>query len=115
MIDAQVPTLAHDAGFVKRFAKHLRHGASPAAALAFHDSLYAIDVRALLGSVQAPTLVLAIPGSGDLVKGTGDVVRERYLAERIPGSTYVELPAAISPSNSPTQRCSLTRWSALFG
>jgi hypothetical protein len=42
--------------------------------------------------VQAPTLVLAIPGSGDLVKGTGDVVRERYLAERIPGSRYVELP-----------------------
>ena len=92
VIDAQVPSLAHDAGFVERFAKYLRHGASPAAALAFHDSLYAIDVRALLGSVQAPTLVLAIPGSGDLVEGTGDVVRERYLAERIPASTYVELP-----------------------
>jgi len=91
-VEAQVPSLAHDDGFVTRFAKYLRHGASPSAALAFHDALYAIDVRALLGSVQAPTLVLAIPGSGDLVKGTGDVIRERYLAERIPGSTYVELP-----------------------
>ena len=91
-IDAQVPSLAHDAGFVERFARYLRHAASPASALAFHDSLYAIDVRALLGSVQAPTLVLAIPGSGDLVEGTGDVVRERFLAERIPGARYVELP-----------------------
>lgn len=91
-VDAQIPSLAQDGGFVERFAKYLRHAASPSAALAFHDSLYAIDVRTLLGSVQAPTLVLAIPGSGDLVKGTGDVIRERYLAERIPGSTYVELP-----------------------
>ena len=91
-VDAQIPSRARDAGFVERFARYLRHGASPSAALAFHDALYAIDVRALLGSVQAPTLVLAIPGSGDLVKGTGDAIRERYLAERIPGSTYVELP-----------------------
>jgi class 3 adenylate cyclase len=92
MIDAQIPSLAEDTGFVERFARYLRHGASPSSALAFLDSLYAIDVRALLGSVQAPTLVLAIPGSGDLVKGSGDVVRERYLAERIPGARYVELP-----------------------
>ena len=93
-VDANAPSFAHDAAFVERMARFLRHGASPSAALAFHESLHAIDVRVLLGSVQAPTLVLAIPGSGDLVEGTGDVIRERYLADRIPGSTYVELPGA---------------------
>ena len=41
----------------------MRHGASPAAALEFMDMWYAIDVRSVLGSVQAPTLVLAIPGA----------------------------------------------------
>ena len=61
-IDAQIPSLAHDTKFVEWFAKALRHGASPAAAVAFEDVLYAIDVRAILGSVQAPTLVLAVPG-----------------------------------------------------
>ncbi len=91
-IDAQMPSLAHDTKFVEWFAKALRHGASPAAAVAFEDMLYAIDVRAILGSVQAPTLVLAVPGMGDLYEGTGDVIRERYLADRIPGSKYIELP-----------------------
>ena len=91
-IDAQIPSLSHDSKYVEWFAKSLRHGASPAAALAFEDMLYAIDVRAILGSVQAPTLVLAVPGMGDLTKGTGDVIRERYLADRIPGSKYIELP-----------------------
>ena len=91
-IDAQVPSLSHDSKYVEWFAKALRHGASPAAAVAFEDVLYAIDVRAILGSVQAPTLVLAVPGMGDLTRGTGDVIRERYLADGIPGSKYVALP-----------------------
>ena len=91
-IDAQVPSLSHDSKYVEWFAKALRHGASPAAAVAFEDVLYAIDVRAILGSVQAPTLVLAVPGMGDLTRGTGDVIRERYLADGIPGWKYVALP-----------------------
>jgi class 3 adenylate cyclase len=60
--------------------------------VAFEEARYAIDVRAILGNVQAPTLVLAVPGAGDLFRGTGDVTRERYLADRIPGATYVDLP-----------------------
>jgi class 3 adenylate cyclase len=91
-VDAQIPSLALDTKYVEWFAKALRHGASPAAAVAFEDMLYAIDVRAILGNVQAPTLVLAVPGMGDLSKGTGDVIRERYLADRIAGSKYIELP-----------------------
>ena len=51
----------------------------------------AIDVRSALGSVQAPTLVIAAQ-VGRSGQGTGDVARERYLVERIPGAKYVELP-----------------------
>ncbi len=91
-VDRQAPSLSQDAEYVEWFAKALRHGASPAAVLEFSDMWYAIDVRSVLGSVQAPTLVIATPGAGDMVPGTGDVVRERYLAEHIPGAKYVELP-----------------------
>ena len=91
-VDEQAPSLAHDRGFVDWLSRVMRHGASPAAARAFAEALHAIDVRALLGNVQAPTLVIAVPGSGDLVHGTGDVVRERYLVDRIPGARFVELP-----------------------
>ena len=91
-VDRQAPSLSNDTEYVEWFAKTLRHGASPAAELEFEDMWRAIDVRSVLGSVQAPTLVIATPGAGDLVKGTGDVARERYLVERIPGAKYVELP-----------------------
>ena len=91
-VDRQAPSLSNDSEYVEWFAKTLRHGASPAAELEFEDMWRAIDVRSVLGSVQAPTLVIATPGAGDLVKGTGDVARERYLVERIPGAKYVELP-----------------------
>ncbi len=91
-VDRQAPSLSNDTEYVEWFAKTLRHGASPAAELEFEDMWRAIDVRSVLGSVQAPTLVIATPGAGDLVKGTGDVARERYLVERIPGAKYVEIP-----------------------
>ena len=92
-VDRQAPSLSHDVEYVEWFAKVLRHGASPAAALEFLDMWYSIDVRSVLGSVQAPTLVIAIIGSGVLIPSdVGLVEGGRYLAERIPGAKYVELP-----------------------
>ena len=44
--------------------------------------------------MQAPTLVLTTPGSIDLVPDSGLVEGGRYLAERIPGAKYVELPGS---------------------
>jgi pimeloyl-ACP methyl ester carboxylesterase len=46
-----------------------------------------VDIRGLLGSVQAP--VLALHRTGDRV---ADVRASRYMAERIPGARFVELP-----------------------
>jgi class 3 adenylate cyclase len=91
-VDRQAPSLSHDVEYVEWFAKGLRHGASPAAALEFMDMWYGIDVRSVLGSVQAPTLALSIIGSGDLIPSdVGLVEGGRFLAERIPGAKYVEL------------------------
>ena len=47
---------------------------------------FAMDVRAILGSVQAPSLVLCRPAAKD--NAAHEV---RYLAERIPGARYGEL------------------------
>ena len=57
-VERAAPSLAGDAGYVRWWAKLERYGASPAAALAFEDVWYETDVRPVLGSVQAPTLVL---------------------------------------------------------
>lgn len=91
-VDRQAPSLSHDDEYVEWFAKALRHGASPASALEFLDMWYGIDVRSVLGSVQAPTLVLAVIGSGDLISSDVALVEGGpHLAERIPGARYVEL------------------------
>jgi class 3 adenylate cyclase len=48
---------------------------------------YEIDVRHLLPTIQAPTLVLHRAGDELVPVSTG-----RYLAEHIPGAKYVEIP-----------------------
>jgi class 3 adenylate cyclase len=92
-VEAEVPSLAHDVEFIEWWAKAMRYGASPGAAVAFLDAWYAIDVRAVLGSVQAPTLVLSVPGYGtdQLASGVPTQYSED-LAQRIPGAKYVTLP-----------------------
>ena len=50
-------------------------------------SLGPVDIRGLLGSVQAPVLVLHRTGDR-----AADVGASRYMAERIPGARLVELP-----------------------
>jgi pimeloyl-ACP methyl ester carboxylesterase len=47
----------------------------------------AIDVRDVLRPIRVPTLVLHNTGDPWVEVGNG-----RYLAEHIPGATYVELP-----------------------
>jgi class 3 adenylate cyclase len=51
------------------------------------SSLGPVDIRGLLGSIQAPVLVLH--RTGDRL---ADVHASRYMAERIPGAWLVELP-----------------------
>ena len=81
-IAEEAPTRVGDAEYARWFAKTMRFGASPGEALAFNEFWFAIDVRSILGTVQAPTLVLA-----PSVEPAGS----RDMAERIPGATLVEI------------------------
>ena len=60
---------------------------SPVETLEGIQSLGPVDIRGLLGSIQAPVLVLH--RTGDRL---ADVHASRYMAERIPGARLAELP-----------------------
>ena len=75
------PSHANDPEWVRWEAKALRQGASPASALAFDEFEQAIDVRSVLATVQAPTLVLS--------RSEAARARSVDLAERIPGARLV--------------------------
>jgi class 3 adenylate cyclase len=77
------PSHADDPVWVRWEARALRHGASPAAALAFDEFEQAIDVRSVLATVQAPTLVLS--------RSEAARARSVDLAERIPGARHVHV------------------------
>ena len=87
--EREAPSLANDEAYLRWSAKCIRYGASPAAALAFNEIRYGTDIRSILGSVQAPTLVMW-RAAGDW--GAGDQQGSQFLADRIPGAKYVELP-----------------------
>jgi class 3 adenylate cyclase len=75
-----------DERFMRRWAAYQQAGASPAAAAALIVANHQIDVRPLLASIRAPTLVLS--RTGDEI---GPPEAARYMAERIPGGHFVEL------------------------
>jgi pimeloyl-ACP methyl ester carboxylesterase len=83
-LEKEAPSFVGDEDALRCWARAERYAASPAAALEFEDVWFATDVRAILGSVQAPTLVLCRPAAGS-------TEHSRYLADQIPGAKYVEL------------------------
>jgi pimeloyl-ACP methyl ester carboxylesterase/DNA-binding winged helix-turn-helix (wHTH) protein/class 3 adenylate cyclase len=86
-LEERAPSVAGDPQFREWWATYLRMGASPGAALALTQMNAEIDVRQVLPSIRVPTLV--IHRTDDLCL---KVEEGRYVAERIPGSKYVELP-----------------------
>jgi pimeloyl-ACP methyl ester carboxylesterase/class 3 adenylate cyclase len=75
-----------DPATIARVAAYHQAGASPSAAVALARANAAIDVRSLLRSIRAPTLVINRERDPIAPGPTG-----RYLAERIPGARFVEL------------------------
>jgi pimeloyl-ACP methyl ester carboxylesterase len=86
-LEERAPSKMTDAAFREWWASYLRMGASPGAAVALTRMNAEIDVRDVLPSVRVPTLVLHRSGDRCLKVEEG-----RYLAARIPGATFVELP-----------------------
>ena len=81
------PTLSEDEDFHRWFARLERLTATPGAARELMRWNAAVDARAALPAITAPTLVLH--RSGDIAV---PVEGGRYLAEHIPGARFVELP-----------------------
>ena len=77
---------SEDDAFKNRLATYFRRSASPGAAVALMRMNTQIDVRGVLPSIQAPTLVLQRKDDRDV-----QVEEGRWIAKQIPGAKYVEL------------------------
>ena len=80
------PSAADDPAFAQRLARMFRRGASPGAAAALARMNTEIDVRAVLPTIQVPTLVLHRTRDRD-----ASVEEGRWIAAQIPGARFVEL------------------------
>jgi class 3 adenylate cyclase len=81
------PSMDGDMAFAERWARTMRMASSPGAAVALYRMNVEADIRPILPSVSVPTLILHRTGDKLL-----RVEQGRYLAEHIPGATFVELP-----------------------
>ncbi len=81
------PSRVDDNEFGRWWATLMRLGASPRAVLLLGEMTKSVDVRDLLPRLTVPTLVMH--RVGDRVN---EIAQGRYLAERIPGARWVELP-----------------------
>lgn len=86
-LEARAPSRASDPAFRDWWATYLRMGASPGAALTLTRMNAEIDIRHVLPAIRVPTLVLHRTHDRCLKVEEG-----RYVAERIPGATFLELP-----------------------
>lgn len=81
------PSTAGDERFRQWWASYQRFSASPGAALAVARMNAEIDLRHVLPAIRVPTLILHRSGDREI-----DAGGSRYMAERIPGARYTELP-----------------------
>ncbi len=86
-IDERAPSVANDPQFRDWWATYLRMGASPGAAVALTQMNAEIDVRNVLPSIRVPSLVIHRTEDQCLKVEEG-----RFVADRIPGAKFVELP-----------------------
>jgi pimeloyl-ACP methyl ester carboxylesterase len=84
-LDDLMPTASEE--LKDRLRTYLRRSASPGAAVTLLRMNTQVDIRALLPAVRVPTLLLYRTGDRDV-----NVEEGRFIAERIPGARFVELP-----------------------
>ena len=83
----RAPSERDNEAFVRWWGIYRRLGASPGAAADLTRMNARIDVRDLLSAIEVPTLVLVREGDQVI-----SVDHARYVADHVPGATYVELP-----------------------
>jgi class 3 adenylate cyclase len=84
-----MPDVPVDDALLRDLARGERQSMAPAVVGAFFRWLYAVDVRSVLPSISAPTLVLHSVGNR-----ISPIERGRFIARHIPGARLVELPGA---------------------
>ena len=87
MIKTAWPSQAANPDAIAQFAKFERLSASPGAIRAISLLNAQIDIRSILPSVQAPTLVLHVRGDAQVPVELG-----RHLAAQIPNAKFIEYP-----------------------
>ena len=88
-IGMRAKSVQHDPTFRQWWGRYTRLAASPADAARVVRLTAEIDLRHVLPTIRVPTLILHAVGDA-----TVDVRYSRYMAERIPGAKYIELPSA---------------------
>lgn len=86
-LEERGPSMLSNLHFRQWWAAYLRTAASPAAAVALTKMNSEADIRGVLSAIRVPTLVLHRTGDQCLRIEEG-----RYVASRIPGARFVELP-----------------------
>ncbi len=86
-LETLAPTASKDERFREGWAAYLRRSASPGAALALAKMNTNIDVRGVLPAIHVPTLVIHRVDDLDV-----NVAEGRFIADRIQGAKFVELP-----------------------
>ena len=89
MMAAVNPSLAADPVGAEAWGRFLRLSASPATAAAVIRMLFELDVRDVLPTIRVPTLVVQRKDNPIITVEQG-----RYVADRIPGATFVAVPGA---------------------
>ena len=89
MIDLFAPVCRRRRAVRRSWAKHEHGAATPGSTRAIVRLIYESDVREVLPAIRVPTLVIHREAAMGFTVEHG-----WYLAERIPGAKYVELPGA---------------------
>jgi class 3 adenylate cyclase len=86
-LEHYVPSMVNNEAFARRLATYLRRSASPGAAVTLLKMNTQIDITNVLPTIHVPTLVIHRTGDRD-----SNVEEGRWLADRITGALFKELP-----------------------
>ena len=89
VLELSAPSVAGDPQLQRWAGRYMRLSAPPAAATRMYRWVLQVDVRSVLPSIQAPTLIVHRAENRHYRAPMG-----RYLGQHIPGARYVELPGA---------------------
>ena len=87
ILEVMAPSLADDPQARQMFARFQRYAASPAMLKQNMEMFLDIDVRPILPAIDVPTRVLHRRGDMTVNRRAAE-----WMADQIPGATYVELP-----------------------